>query len=279
MIRVMTAFLFIVLTQSAIAQQNGAQQNGAQQNGAQQNAAGRDGTPVDIELVLAVDVSGSMDEEEHAVQRAGYVGAIRHADFWRAISAGAWQRAALTYVEWAGPEGQVTVVGWTLIDSPQSAETFADTLAAIPIAYIRGTSISGALAYSAGLFDGNGFSGERRVIDVSGDGPNNRGPRVDVIRDAVVARGIIINGLPILLRPSRSMVGLDVYYADCVIGGPGSFVLPVRKAEELGEAIRRKLVLDLASGRETQTVIAVQGRERTSDCLIGEKLRRDWDDS
>jgi hypothetical protein len=261
MIRILAVCLLVLLVPAAGAQ------------------TGPNGVGVDVELVLAVDVSGSMDDEEHALQRAGYVDAIRHPDFWRAVSSGGWQRVALTYVEWAGPTGQVTVVDWTLIDSAQSARAFSDTLSAIPIAYIRGTSISGALIYSSGLFDGNGFSGQRRVIDISGDGPNNRGERVDDIRDAVVARGIIINGLPIMLRPSASLVGLDIYYADCVIGGPGAFVLPVRKPEELGEAIRRKLVLDLASGNGSDTIIPVQDRERTTDCLIGEKIRRDWDDS
>jgi hypothetical protein len=241
--------------------------------GAQGAASAMD---VDLELVLAVDVSGSMDDEEHAVQRAGYVAAIAHPDFVRAIGAGAYQRIALTYVEWAGPSLQETVMPWRLIDSAASARAFADELAARPITYIRGTSISGALVYSTALFDGNGYNGFRKVIDISGDGPNRNGIAVDVARDQAVQRGIVINGLPIMIRPSRSFVALDRYYADCVIGGPGAFVLPVSKPKELAEAIRRKLILDVAA-RPVNTVTTVQATKPVN-CRIGEMMRWEWDD-
>ena len=231
---------------------------------------------VNLELVLAVDVSGSMDDEEHAVQRAGYVAAISHPDFVRAIGAGAYQRIALTYVEWAGSTLQATVMPWRIIDGQESARAFADDLAARPITYIRGTSISGALVYSTALFDNNGYDGFRKVIDVSGDGPNRTGIPVDVARDLAVERGIVINGLPIMIRPSRSFVSLDRYYADCVIGGPGAFVLPVKKAEEVAEAIRRKLILDIAA-RPGSPIVPVQGFEPV-DCQIGERIRRQFDD-
>lgn len=231
---------------------------------------------VDLELVLAVDVSGSMDDEEHAVQRAGYIAAIGHPDFVRAIRAGAYQRLAVTYVEWAGPTSQATVMPWRIIDSEASARAFADDLAGRPITYIRGTSISGALVYSTALFDNNGFNGLRKVIDVSGDGPNRNGIAVDLARDLAVERGIVINGLPIMIRPSRSFSTLDRYYADCVIGGPGAFVLPVRKAEEIVEAIRRKLILDIAA-RPGSPVITVRASEPV-DCRIGERIRQPWED-
>ena len=231
---------------------------------------------VDLELVLAVDVSGSMDDEEHAVQRAGYVAAIGHPDFVRAIQAGAYQRLALTYVEWAGPSLQATVMPWRLIDGAASAGAFAADLAARPITQIRGTSISGALVYSTALFDNNVYDGLRKVIDVSGDGPNRNGIPVDVARDLAVGRGIVINGLPIMIRPSRSFVSLDRYYAGCVIGGPGAFVLPVTKVEEVAEAIRRKLILDIAA-RPGSPVIPVQATEPV-DCQIGERLRRQFED-
>jgi hypothetical protein len=231
---------------------------------------------VDLELVLAVDVSGSMDDEEHAVQRAGYVAAISHPDFVRAIGAGAYQRIALTYVEWAGSTLQATVMPWRLIESEESARAFADELSSRPITYIRGTSISGALVYSTALFDGNGYDGFRKVIDVSGDGPNRTGIAVDVARDLAVGRGIVINGLPIMIRPSRSFSALDRYYADCVIGGPGAFVLPVRKAEEIAEAIRRKLILDIAA-RPVSPVTPVQATEPV-DCRISDQGQWQWDD-
>ncbi len=231
---------------------------------------------VDLELVLAVDVSGSMDDEEHAVQRAGYIAAIRHPDFARAIRTGAYQRLALTYVEWAGPTSQATVVPWRLIGGAASARAFADELSSRPITYIRGTSISGALVYSTALFEGNGYSGLRKVIDVSGDGPNRNGITVDLARDLAVGRGIVINGLQIMIRPSRSFSALDRYYADCVIGGPGAFVLPVTKPEEFVEAIRRKLILDIAA-RPGSPVLTVQATEPV-DCRTGERLRRQWED-
>ena len=235
-----------------------------------------DAIDVDLELVLAVDVSGSMDDEEHAVQRAGYIAAIRHPDFARAIRAGAHQRLALTYVEWAGPILQATVLPWRLIDSEASARTFAGDLAARPITYIRGTSISGALVYSTALFTGNGYNGLRKVIDISGDGPNRNGIAVDIARDLAVERGIIINGLPIMIRPSRGFAALDRYYADCVIGGPGAFVLPVTKPDEITEAIRRKLILDIA-GRPGSAVTPVQATIPV-DCQIGEWMRRQFED-
>ncbi len=239
-------------------------------------ASAADPIEVDLELVLAVDVSGSMDDEEHAVQRAGYIAAIGHPDFVRAIRAGAYQRIALTYVEWAGSTLQTIVVPWRIIDSEASARAVADDLAARPITYIRGTSISGALVYSTALFDNNGYEGFRKVIDVSGDGPNRTGIAVGLARDLAVERGIVINGLPIMIRPSRSFVALDRYYADCVIGGPGAFVLPVRKAEEIAEAIRRKLILDIAA-RPRSSVMTVQNVEPV-DCRIGEQLRWQWED-
>ncbi len=235
-----------------------------------------DAVEIDLELVLAVDVSGSMDDEEQAVQRAGYVAAISHSDFARAIRAGAYQRIALTYVEWAGPALQATVMPWRIIDGGAGARAFAADLALHPITPIRGTSISGALVYSTALFDGNGYNGLRKVIDVSGDGPNRHGIPVDIARDLAVGRGIIINGLPIMIRPSRGFVALDRYYADCVIGGPGAFVLPVTKPDEIAEAIRRKLILDIAA-RPGSAVIPVQATKPV-DCQSGERMRRPWED-
>lgn len=237
--------------------------------------------PVDVELVLAVDMSGSMDATEHAVQRDGYVEALRHPEFLKAVASGAYQRIAITYVEWAGPGTAVTVMPWSLIDGPESAFGFSEELAARPHARIRGTSISGALDYARPLFQANGYEGLRRVIDISGDGPNNRGGPVLPARAAVLADGIIINGLPIMIRPSPSYGGLDRYYTDCVIGGPGAFVLPVTKAEEMAEAIRRKLILEVALRPEPPPaegeVILAQGAPSV-DCTIGERMQRYWMD-
>jgi hypothetical protein len=236
-------------------------------------------TPVDLELVLAVDVSGSMDREEHAIQRAGYVAALTHPDVIGAISSGPYGRVAIAYMEWAGPFSQALTVPWRLIEDRPSAESLAAELANAPFARIRGTSISGGLMFAAGLFDGNGFEGFRRVIDVSGDGPNNMGAPVGPSRDAVVEKGIVINGLPILVRPSGgfgTIAELDVYYEDCVIGGPGAFVLPVRDLADITESIRRKLVLEIAGPEPTVTLAS--SRAPRIDCMIGEQQRRMWID-
>lgn len=246
---------------------------------ASDRAAAQARIEVDLALVLAVDVSGSMDGGENALQRAGYVDALRHWDIWTAIRSGPLRRIALTYVEWAGPDERRTVVPWRLIDSPEAADAFAGDLAARPILHARGTgtSISAAIAYSVGLFPASGFDSRRRVIDLSGDGPNNRGGPVTAARDAGLARGVTINGLPLMLRPSRSYEAVDLYYRDCVIGGPGAFVLPVYGDGQLGQSIRRKLVLEIATTIEASMppgpIVNIQG-EPPTDCLIGERLRR-----
>jgi hypothetical protein len=237
-------------------------------------------TPVDVELVLAVDVSQSMDAGEHQLQRAGYVTALLHPAVLDAIRMGIYGRVAITYVEWGGPQAQSVLVPWTLVDDQASASAMADALAALPIRTIRGTSISDALAFAASLFDGNDHEGLRRIIDVSGDGPNSSGAPVAPMRDLVLAQGIIVNGLPIMIRiPSFtpwSIPDLDIYYADCVIGGPGSFVLPVADPANFAEAIRQKLVLEIA-GMSPRVMRATEtAREPRIDCLIGEKLRQQW---
>jgi hypothetical protein len=234
--------------------------------------------PVDVELVLLVDVSGSMDQEEHEVQRQGYAQAIGHPDFVRAVLSGGFRRTALTYVEWAGPGRQAIIVPWTVVTDDEDALRISEILATTPITFMRGTSISSALDFALPLFAGNGFEGVRRVIDISGDGPNNMGAPVLPSRDRVVEAGVTINGLPIMIRPSLrggpTGVGLDVYYRDCVIGGPGAFVLPVTELAEMAEAIRQKLILDIAGLTEPQPeVISVQA-EQPVDCMIGERQRR-----
>jgi hypothetical protein len=238
-------------------------------------AAAADGTPVDVELVLAVDVSRSMDTEEFAQQRAGYAEALRHPDFLRAILTGANRRIALTYFEWASTVRGETVVPWQIIDSAESAEDFAAKLETRPSDTYRGTSISSALTFGTSLFEENGLDGWRHVIDVSGDGPNNIGVPVKMARDVAVSRGITVNGLPILIRPS-TLVELDRYYAECVTGGPGSFVLPIHASSEFATAIRRKLILEV-SGLVEAPVIRAEA-EAPVDCEKGERDRRLYSD-
>ena len=237
--------------------------------------------PVDLELVLAVDVSGSMDISEQELQRQGYMEALVHPDVLGAIASGIHARIAVAYVEWAGVTEPELVVPWTLIEGDASARRFVDVLAEAPLARIRGTSISQALLFSTPLFDANGFEGWRKVIDVSGDGPNNMGPPVEPAREAALDRGIIINGLPIMLNPSRgfaSISNLDIYYEDCVVGGPGSFVLPVRERDQFATAVRQKLLLEIA-GAAPRLVPTGGGARRPArvDCMVGEAQRRLWD--
>ena len=238
---------------------------------------------VDLELVLAVDVSRSMDATEQKLQKDGYIAALQHPEVVAAIRSGFLGRIAVTYVEWAGPSSHAIIAPWAMIDGPESAAAFASAIGEMPVSFLRGTSISGALTYTAGLFDDNGFRSTRQVIDVSGDGPNNVGFPVLQARAAVLERGITINGLPIMIHADYfggySIRELDIYYEDCVIGGPGAFVVPVRERDKLKQAIRRKLVLEIASLPPQPKVVPAQARTPRTDCLIGEKLWRErWGD-
>ena len=231
-------------------------------------------TEVDLELVLAVDVSRSMDIDELDVQREGYVAAFRHPDVISAIRSGPLGRIAVTYVEWAGPQNQATVIPWTVIDSEDAAQAFATLLSATARGRYMWTSISAGLLYAAAAFNNNEFTSARQVIDVSGDGPNNRGSPIEPVRASVTASGITINGLPLVVKRfgPYSLPNLDIYYEDCVIGGPGAFLIPVHEMSQFALAVRRKLLLEIAGlspriMRASETVPA-----QRMDCLIGEKL-------
>jgi hypothetical protein len=234
--------------------------------------AGADAGQVDVELVLAVDVSSSMDNDEFALQRAGYVEALRHPDFVKAVLSGMRGRIALTYFEWAGTVHEDSVIPWQIIDGPDSANDFAAKLALRPLGGFGATAISSAVTFGASLFERNAVKGEKRVIDISGDGPNNSGMPVAPARDAVVSSGIVINGLPILIRPSRSFEDLDLYYAECVTGGPGSFVLPIHVVSEFATAIRRKLILEVSGPIDAPEMVKANAVE-PFDCLVGEHFR------
>lgn len=227
-------------------------------------------TQVDVALVLAVDMSGSMDIDEARVQRTGYVEALSHPEFFNAVRNGLNGRIAISYFEWAGSVNETSLVNWKIIETPQDAAAFAAELASRPVFTRRGTSISNAISFGGKLLETVPYQAMRRVIDVSGDGPNNMGPLIDPARKAAVEDGVIINGLAILIRPSGAKGSLDRYYADCVIGGPGSFVLPVHKAEDFAVAIRQKLVMEVSQAKTN--IVPIQAKPRT-DCMIGEKLR------
>jgi hypothetical protein len=173
-----------------------------------------------------------------------------------------------------GRGAQRLAVPWRVIDGAEAAQAFANELVGQSVSrFLRGTSISSALQFSAGLFEGDST---RRVIDISGDGPNNAGSMVTVARDAVVAEGIVINGLPVLTSPAQNFPTLDRYFADCAIGGEGAFALPVLSVGDLGEAIRMKLLRELlaAGGHgigKSRFIFAAA--EPPTDCLAGEKER------
>src|SRR5688572_10373 len=229
---------------------------------------------VDLELVLAVDVSRSMDLDELDVQREGYVAAFRHPDVISAIKSGPLGRIAVTYIEWAGPESQATVIPWIVIDGEQAAQALATRLLSTARGRYMWTSISASLLYSAAAFDRNELTSARQVIDISGDGPNNRGSPIEPVRETVTASGITINGLPLVFKRSGpySFPNLDVYYQDCVIGGPGAFLIPVHDLSQFALAVRRKLLLEIA-GPEPRLMQASEVRPAPRmDCLIGEKL-------
>ena len=235
--------------------------------------------PVDVELVLAVDISYSMDPEEQALQREGYIAGITSREFMQALREGMHGKVAMTYFEWAGPFDQQVEVPWRLIDGPETADAFASDIARAPFRRASRTSVSGALNFGKLLFDASGFRGIRRVIDVSGDGANNSGPLVTLVRDDVVAAGITINGLPIMLKRPNSFTmdldRLDVYFEDCVIGGPGAFVIPIRQREQFKDAIRTKLILEIASRMPERRVVPVEARPPRVSCTIGEQMWRE----
>jgi hypothetical protein len=198
---------------------------------------------VDLALVLAVDASGSVDRVRFELQKQGYVAAFRHPRVTQAIQSGPTQSIAVIMMQWTGPALQVIAVPWTRISDSTSANGFADKIAAAPRALFGGgTSISGAIDTSMALLFDNPYEATRRVIDVSGDGSNNRGRAVNQARDEAVRAGVGINGLPILaLEPD-----LDQYFRQNVIGGPGAFVVAAKDFETFGEAILKKLIAEIA---------------------------------
>ncbi len=206
---------------------------------------------VDVELMLAVDVSDSIQPDEAQLQREGYLAAITSPDTMRAIKDGTLGRIALAYMEWADAGNQRLLVDWMLIENPADARAFADRLAAEPIGTGFHTSISRAIDVSVNHIETNGFEGRRKVIDVSGDGRNNKGrPLADARADAI-ARGITINGLPIVnysrfFKSRLPPLNLDTYFREEVIGGPAAFMVVAQNFEDFQRAVQRKLLREIA---------------------------------
>ncbi len=255
-----------------------------------------DAIEVDVELLLLVDVSRSMTINELEIQRRGYAEALVSPEVLTAINGGMLGSVAIAYVEWAGSYSQRIVQDWAIVRTREDAQAFADAIALHHTAGMRRTSISSALTLGAEYFRANKFTGLRRVIDISGDGPNNDGMPVLRARDAVVAQGITINGLPLMTREGMggmwTIDRLDLYYRDCVVGGVGAFVVPVLDWSEFAAAVRKKLVLEIAGempDRRQAEHWDMPGSARvdqvqadpSTDCFIGEKIweryRESWE--
>lgn len=245
--------------------------------------------PVDLELVIAADTSSSIDDREAALEREGVVSAFRSPEVLRAISSGSLGRISVLYLDWSGGPNNRIIVNWTTVHDKASAEAFAASLMKAPRTYGRGTSIGGAIEMGAALLESSGIEATRKAIDISGDGPANTGRPVAEVRDEVVARGIIINGLPIMsgdygtgdwgAYPGQ----LDQYYMHCIIGGQGSFIVPARGFQEFIAAMRRKLVLEISDSGQRPEIVktAAQGgnplraqKPPAQDCGGGEDIFR-----
>jgi hypothetical protein len=222
---------------------------------------------------------------EARMQRDGYVAAIRHPDVVEAIQSGDVGAIAVAYVEWAGYDHRVLVLDWREVRDRATAEAFTAELERQPISTGRRTSISGAIDFSMPLFDRNGFDGARRTIDISGDGANNDGRPVLAARDAALAAGVTINGLPILNdRPNPFGFpvekDLDLYYEGCVIGGPGAFIVVARDFHAFAAAIRRKLILEIARAPPPPgpAMLPAAGRDEgfAPGCDVGERRLREY---
>jgi hypothetical protein len=215
---------------------------------------------VDAAIVLAADVSRSIDDEEFALERRGYADAIKSQQLLDAISTGPHGAIALAYVEWAGDGEERVVVDWAVIRNQNDASAFAAAIAAAPRSFIGRTAIGAAIDFSFALFAESAFDATRRVIDVSGDGTSNHGRLVTEARDAAVGAGAVINGLTIFNKKAAAMGGylamhtnppggLAQYYRENVVGGPGAFVVPIDDFRTFGDAMMRKLVNEVAFAR------------------------------
>jgi hypothetical protein len=236
----------------------------------------RSETEVDLALVLAVDVSLSMEPDEQELQRQGFVEAFRSPEVHEAIRKGMLGRIAVVYVEWAGAGYQQVVVPWTVIEQAGESRAFAARLAESSIQRFGYTSISGAIDFSLNQLRQSGITPVRQVIDISGDGANNQGRIVTAARDEAVAQGVTINGLPLMLnRPGGAwdIENLDLYFRDCVIGGPGAFMIPVREKAQFAEAIRTKVVREIAETPERPSFVQPAQAQARANCMAGE-LRR-----
>ncbi len=223
-------------------------------------------------LVLAVDISFSISLDEQDIQRRGYVAAFLDGDVVDALTTGTRGRVAVTYLEWAGEDAQTQVIPWTIIADRESAAAFAARLDALEATRSGRTSLSGALDVAADLLDRSPFATYRQVVDISSDGMNNAGRRVDRARDRLTYRGITINGLPLMVGSKDGpQDGLDAYFRDCVIGGLGAFSYPVYAWADFAQTLKQKLIREVSGYHPPTPPRLWQAAAETTDCLTGEK--------
>ncbi|MBT3990686.1 MAG: DUF1194 domain-containing protein [Rhodospirillaceae bacterium] len=250
---------------------------------------------VDLELVIATDVSRSIDEDEARLQREGVAAALRSPYVLAAIRSGYHKKIAIAYIDYSSRDFNEIVVDWQIVKDKASADKFADALTNEPLTFGRRTSISDALKMAAEMIRKNNFTGTRLTIDVAGDGPNNHGRLVEDVRNEVMRQGITINGLPIIndnggFGSRFHLPDLDKYYRGCVIGGAGAFLIVARDFPDFARAIRRKLIFEIAEAAPPKVQllkIATSNGEPPSasgfvyqkGCDIGERMREQiWDD-
>ena len=247
------------------------------------------GQHVDVALVIATDVSYSVDDNEARFQREGAIAAFRNAEVVKAIQAGALGRIAVAYIDFSSYSTNKIIADWRVVHDKASADAFADLLASAPRTLGVQTSISSGLEMAELLLDASGYTATKRVIDVSGDGPNNEGHLVDKVRDQIVAKGITINGLPIMTPADQFdvyyLADLDRYYAGCVIGGPGAFLHVAHGFEDLERALRRKLIQEISDAGRGENPLILKVAAPTAraapaphavyekGCDIGERMR------
>jgi hypothetical protein len=241
-------------------------------------AAGSADRVVDVELILAVDVSHSIDPHELRLQREGYANAIVSEEFLSALREGHHRAISIAYFEWSSQNDQKLIVPWELIDSTERAHAVADAIVKAPLRRTSQTSISAAINFAMQIFEKSPFKSVKRVIDISGDGPNNHGDSLATARNNAIARGVTINGLPIITGPKTSptdVQDLDLYYRDCVIGGPGAFIMPVSDSSRFKEAIRAKLLLEISLEMPNAGFVPVQLHQSRTPCTAGEQRWRE----
>jgi hypothetical protein len=231
---------------------------------ASQTSLVRAAEQVDLLLVLAMDVSRSMDQAKFLLQRRGYAAAISNPQVLNAIKSGPHQRIAVCFIDWSGPFEQKLVIDWSIIDGPAAASHFGDLIAEAPRSFYNSTSIGSGINFAAAQIARSPFEAERHAIDVSGDGTNNAGPDVQFFRDQAVAKGILVNGLVILTdiefapnpRHTNPPGGIEKYYRDNVIGGAGAFVMVAEDYKSFGLAMVKKLVAEIASTPQQQRSVS-----------------------